>query len=99
MLETKDLPFNEISRLCQRYQVQELAVFGSFLRDDFTSTSDIDFLVEFDPDAEIGFLALSRMARELSELISRQVDLVPKSGLKPMIREQILAGARVLYAA
>lgn len=94
-----DLPVAEISRLCRRYQVHELAIFGSFLREDFTANSDIDFLVEFDPDAEIGFLTLSRMARELSELTQRRVDLVPKSGLKTTIREQVVADARVLYAA
>jgi predicted nucleotidyltransferase len=85
--------------LCQRNQVRELAVFGSALRDDFRPESDIDLLVEFLPDAEIGFLALARLQRELSVLFGRQVDLVPKGGVKPLIRQEILTSAKVLYAA
>jgi antitoxin (DNA-binding transcriptional repressor) of toxin-antitoxin stability system len=56
-------------------------------------------LVEFEPDAQVGFVALSRMQRELAELLQRPVDLVPKEGLKPKIREAVLASAEVVYAA
>ena len=94
-----DLPMEEIAVICSRYKVRELALFGSVLRDDFRPDSDIDVLVEFDPDAEIGFMALARMARELSALLHRKVDLVPKTGLKPKIRRDVLAGSKVLYAA
>jgi len=97
--KNKQLPLQQIEDLCRRYQVRELAVFGSFDRDDFDDHSDLDLLVEFAADAEIGFLALARMARELSEVTNHRVDLVPKDGLKPSIRQQILADARVLYAA
>lgn len=50
-------------------------------------------------DAEIGFLALSRIARELSALLGKPVDLVPRNGLKPVIRESILQEERVIYAS
>ena len=93
-----ELPLKEISQLCVRYHVHELALFGSSQRGENLPESDIDFLVDFLPDAEIGFLALSRMQRELSELLHRSVDLVPKAGLKPVIRRQVLAEARVIYA-
>jgi predicted nucleotidyltransferase len=79
--------------------VRELSVFGSFLGEDFRPDSDIDLLVEFAPDAEIGFLALARMSRELSGVLHRPVDLVPKAGLKPKIRDEILSCRKVLYAA
>lgn len=94
-----EMPVQEIADLCRRYRVRELAVFGSFLRDDFRPDSDIDLLVEFAPDAEIGFLALARMGRELSGILHRPVDLVPKAGLKPKIRDEVLSGRKVLYAA
>jgi hypothetical protein len=94
-----ELPEKEINELCRRYQVRELAVFGSFVRGNFRSDSDIDLLVELAPEAEVGFLTLARMGRELSELIDRKVDLVPKRGLKPMIRNEILESRKVLYAA
>ncbi|MEZ4598624.1 MAG: nucleotidyltransferase family protein [Syntrophotaleaceae bacterium] len=94
-----DLPLQEIAELCRRYRVRELSVFGSFLGEDFRPESDIDLLVEFAPDAEIGFLDLARMGRELSGVLHRPVDLVPKAGLKPKIRDEILSSRKVLYAA
>ncbi len=98
-LQNIEIPSQEIADLCRRYQVSELAVFGSFLREDFGPESDIDLLVEFSPDAEIGFLALARMGRELASLLHHKVDLVPKAGLKPKIRKDVLSGRKVLYAA
>lgn len=87
-----------IKDLCERYRVQELSIFGSALREDFRMDSDIDLLVEFEPEAQIGFVTLSRMQRELSAILNRPVDLVPKGGLKPKIREIVISSARVLYA-
>ena len=87
-----------IKDLCERYRVRELSIFGSALREDFRRDSDIDLLVEFEPEAQIGFMTLSRMQRELSAVLNRPVDLVPKSGLKPKIREMVISSTRVLYA-
>ena len=88
----------DLAALCRRHQIRELAVFGSALREDFRETSDLDLLVSFLPDAKIGFLELARAQRELGELFRRPVDLVPKSGLKPLIRDEVLASAEPLYA-
>lgn len=41
----------KLAEICRRYQVRELALFGSVLRDDFREDSDIDILVEYEPDA------------------------------------------------
>ena len=87
-----------IKDLCERYRVKELSIFGSALREDFGRDSDIDLLVEFEPEAQIGFMTLSRMQRELSAILNRSVDLVPKGGLKPKIREIVISSAKVLYA-
>ncbi len=87
-----------IKDLCERYRVKELSIFGSALREDFKTDSDIDLLVEFEPKAQIGFVTLSRMRRELSAILNRPVDLVPKGGLKPKIREIVISSAKVLYA-
>jgi predicted nucleotidyltransferase len=94
-----DLPIDQIADICRMYHVQELSVFGSVLTDRFGPASDVDFLVEFKPDAEIGFLALAKMQRELTNVAHRPVDLVPKAGLKEAIREAVLTSARVIYAA
>ncbi len=93
------LCMDKIVSLCKRYQVHELALFGSSVTGGFGPDSDYDFLVEFNADAEIGFMALAAMQRELSEIVGRKVDLVPKGGLKRIIRDEVLASAEVLYAA
>ncbi len=93
------VPKEKIADLGRRYHVQRMHLFGSALRDDFGPESDVDVLVEFAPDAQIGFIALSRMQRELADLFQRPVDLVPRDGLKPMIREAVLSSAEVIYAA
>jgi uncharacterized protein len=87
-----------IKDLCERYRAKELSIFGSALREDFRTDSDIDLLVEFEPEAQIGFVTLSRMQRELSAILNRPVDLVPKGGLKAKIRESVISSAKVLYA-
>jgi uncharacterized protein len=88
------IPIEGIPSVCRRYQVRELAVFGSVLRPDHCPESDVDMLVTFQPAARVTFTTLARMQRELEALLGRKVDLVPKDGLKPVIRDE-----RVLYAA
>jgi predicted nucleotidyltransferase len=88
-----------LARLCTSHGVSRLWLFGSVLRPDFRPESDIDVLVEFEPGAHIGLLALARLRRELSELFARNVDLVPVGGLKPAIRDDVLGTRELLYAA
>lgn len=93
------IPKRKIQEFCQRYDVQRLALFGSVLDKNFRPDSDVDVLVSFTPNAHVGFLTLSRMQRELSELFKRPVDLVPMDGLKPVIREHVLLNIEEVYAA
>jgi predicted nucleotidyltransferase len=93
------IPTEQIVDFCRRNQIRSLSLFGSVLREDFGEDSDVDVLVEFEPDAQVGFMALGRMRRELTSLLGRPVDLVPQDGLKPLIREAVLSSAEVLYAA
>jgi uncharacterized protein len=92
------IPQAKITDFCRRNQVKSLELFGSVLRADFRPDSDVDLLVEFEPGARVGFLALGRMQRELTALLDRPVDLVPKDGLKPVIRREVLASTEVIYA-
>jgi hypothetical protein len=92
------IPSERLAEVCRRYQVQQMALFGSALRRDFRAESDIDLLVTFEPDAQIGFLALGRLRRELERLFNRPVDLVPQDGLKPHIRDDVLASSEPIYA-
>ncbi len=92
------IPEKELAELCRRNQIRRLALFGSVLREDFKPDSDVDVLVDFEPEAQIGFLALGRIQRELSDLLKRKVDLVLRDGIKPIIRESVLLGAQDIYA-
>ncbi len=98
MVTTLAVPVDKLAALCRRYHVRELALFGSALRDDFSPNGDIDLLVEFEPEAPVTFLLLGQMERELANLFGRRIDLVTKSGLKPLLRQGVLGTARVLYA-
>jgi len=81
------------------WNVAELAFLGSVLRDDFKPDSDVDVLITFIPGTRVGLITLGKMEQELETLLGRKVDLVTKGSLKPLIRDNILSAAEVLYAA
>ena len=89
---------SKLADLCRKYHVRELSLFGSAARGEMRPDSDIDLLVEFLPDAGIGF-GYAGLMLDLAQLLGRKVDLVSKRGLKPLIRDSVLAEARPLYAA
>ena len=79
--------------------MRELAVFGSAARSDMRPDSDIDLLVEFEPEARIGLFEFAAMEEEFEALLGRKVDLVSKRGLKPRVRRYVLRDAKIVYAA
>jgi predicted nucleotidyltransferase len=87
-----------VEELCRRWNIVELAVFGSLLRDDFGPESDIDLLIDFSPEAHIGLFGLSRLQQELEDLLGRRVDVVTRSGIErsrnAIRRDAILSAAR-----
>lgn len=95
------LPKPEITEFCQRWKIQELAVFGSALRPDFNSESDIDVIVTFDDDADWSLLDHIRMQQELQALLKRDVDLVTKRAVEKsrnwVRRKEILNTAAVVF--
>jgi uncharacterized protein len=88
-----------LTDLCAKYRVRELALFGSTARGEDRPDSDIDLLVDFLPNAEIGLLDYAGLNLDVSILLGRKVDLVSKNGLKPCIRASVLREARSVYAA
>jgi len=98
-LGTVDVEEARLADICRRYQVRELAVFGSAAQGAMRPDSDIDLLVEFLPEAEIGLLEHAGLMLDLAQLLGRRVDLVSKRGLKPFIRDSVLREARPVYAA
>jgi hypothetical protein len=93
-----EIPEDTITDFCRRHHIRKLALFGSILRDDFGPDSDVDVLVEFDPE-HIPGLAFFGMEQELSEILGRKVDLNTKEWLSPYFRHEVLAEAENVYAA
>ena len=87
-----------LARLCQRFGVAQLAVFGSVARGDAAPDSDIDLLYELAPGARLGF-DLFDLEDALTNLFGRTVDLVAKSSVHQLMRERVLADAVIVYAA
>lgn len=93
-----DIPQDKISSFCKKHHIRRLALFGSVLSERFSSTSDIDVLVEFEQGQVVGLLKMAGMERELSELLGRQVDLRTPADLSRYFRDEVLASAEVHYA-
>ncbi|MFH0822215.1 MAG: nucleotidyltransferase family protein, partial [Pseudomonadota bacterium] len=80
------------------HHITKLAIFGSYLRQDFGPQSDIDFLVEFDRENIPGLLDVAGMEIELSEALGRKVDLRTAQDLSRYFRDEVVAAAEVQYA-
>jgi uncharacterized protein len=93
----------QLIEFCQRWQVAELALFGSVLRDDFHADSDIDMLVTYKQTAKRGLFEKMHMQEEIRSLLHRDVDLVSKKAIERsqnwMRRQNILSSAAVIYVA
>ena len=98
-----DVSQDEIAAFCQRWQMVELALFGSVLRDDFGPESDVDILVRFAESVEPGLRDWPAMERELAEILGREVDLIERGSVESsrnyIRRKAILDSAQVVYAA
>lgn len=92
------LPEAQIAEICRKYKVREMAVFGSAARGDLGPSSDIDILVDLEPDAHLGWEFFG-IAEELQAVLGRRVDLGERSALKPRIRSSALRDSIVIYAA
>jgi predicted nucleotidyltransferase len=87
---------HRLANICDRYGVEELAVFGSAARGEMTDESDIDLLYVLEPGARLGF-ALNHLEDELAVLFGRPVQLVSRKYLHPMLRVQIQGDVLALY--
>jgi predicted nucleotidyltransferase len=92
--------YNDIVRLCEKYGINELSIFGSSIRDDFTQNSDVDILVSFGKTSEITLFDIMDLENEFSQLLNRAVDIVEKEALKnPIRKNKILSTREIIYAA
>ncbi len=72
------------------YYVQEIGVFGSFIRSEQSKKSDIDILVEFE-DGHKDFFNYMRLKYYLEDVFGKKVDLVMKKAIKPELKKRILS--------
>ena len=104
MTKTKfSIPKARLAEFCKRWNISELALFGSALREDFRPHSDMDVLVSFTPQARVTLFDMVRMQEEPRDIFGREVDLVSKRGLENrrnyLRRKQILESAQVIHVA
>jgi uncharacterized protein len=100
MLPQFRYPKRQIAPFCRRWQVQQLALFGSAARGDETPKSDVDVLVTFKPEATWSLFDLVDMRDELSRIFHRDVDLVEEKFLRnPFLRQAVLRDKLVLHEA
>lgn len=89
----------QITEFCLQHHIRRFSLFGSVLRMDFNPESDIDVLVEFEPEHVPGLLGVARMERQLSELFDgRKVDLRTPEDLSRYFRDAVLQEADLQYA-
>ena len=93
------LPKEKIAEFCKKNHVRKLSLFGSALRDDFTLDSDIDVLVEFEPETRVGLIRFAGLELELGEILGRKVDLNTPGFLSKYYRDKVLVEAVVQYDA
>lgn len=94
------IPREQIATFCQKHGIRRLAIFGSALREDFRPDSDVDILVEFDPERIPTLFDIVGMEQELSALLGgRKVDLRTPGDLSRYFRQQVMQEAEVQYVA
>lgn len=99
-MDVDQIPFTALEDFCRRWDLEELALFGSILRDNFRPDSDVDVLVTIRDDTPLTLYGWVKMADELKEIFGREVDMVSKSGLRnPFKRREILRTRKVIYAS
>ncbi|MGO9118582.1 MAG: nucleotidyltransferase family protein [Desulfomonilaceae bacterium] len=97
--ERPGIPREVIENFCRKHHIRKLSIFGSYLREDFSPESDIDFLVEFAPEHTPTLFDVAGMEIELSEMLNgTKVDLRTAQDLSRYFRDEVLAEAEVQYA-
>lgn len=87
----------KIDACCKRYHITYLALFGSILTSQFSSSSDVDILVKFDENHIPGLFGIFDIQEELSAIVGREVDLKTPNSLSSYFRDEVLSKAQVLY--
>lgn len=87
-----------LRELCQRYGIARLEIFGSVAKGQAGEESDIDILYTMQTGRRLGW-DIDELTLALEEIFGREVDLVARKFLHPLLREEVLEVAEELYAA
>jgi hypothetical protein len=97
-----DIPQAEIAAFCKKWRIVQFSLFGSVLTDAFRPDSDVDVLVQFEPDHPWSLFDHVRMQDELAHIFGRKVDLVSRKAIEGSAKRrhrEILRTAKVVYEA
>lgn len=90
-----------LESLCNFFATQPVNkawLFGSYARGEENKDSDVDILVQFEPDAQIGLFAHTRMVMSLEQIVNRKVDLVPTGALLHFAQESVDRDKKLIYS-
>ena len=93
-----ELPLEKLRRFCKEEGIAYMGVFGSVAGGTARSNSDVDILVSFVQDEEIGLLHFIGVKQRLEDLLGKRVDLVSKKALNPYIKEDVLNHLKEIYS-
>ena len=93
-----EIPKEKLAEFCRRHHIRKLSLFGSVLTESFTPESDVDVLVEFEPERTPGMLRMAGLELEISELLGRKVDLRTAAELSRYFREEVVGSGEIQYA-
>jgi len=85
----KEIPFQE--------DIEKISLFGSYIQKQEKDNSDIDLIIEFNPNSKIGFFELSKIQRYLEEILKKPVDLVTPNSLSKFFKQEVLNMAEKVY--
>ena len=95
----KKMSKDKLIEFCQKNHIRKLSIFGSATRGDLEPDSDIDLLVEFEPNHTPGLFSIVRMEMELAEMLGRKVDIRTPEDLSQYFRDEVVRNAEVQYQA
>ena len=100
MTRLLNLDAETLARFCEVHHIRRLSLFGSQLKGTARPDSDVDLLVEFEPDHVPGLLGIAAMELTLSEMLGgRPVDLRTAQDLSRHFRDEVVRTAEVQYVA
>jgi predicted nucleotidyltransferase len=94
---------DKLNFLCKKFFIKELSIFGSSLREDFNSNSDIDLLVTFEDSTNYSLFDIVKIKEEFEKFFNKPVDLISKKAVEKSTnmyrKKNILGSAKVIYAS